>query len=167
MFEALALALGQELPVRQAAALLRCSDKRLWRRIEHYVNAARALDDMSDVSIVSIDETSLRKGQNYITVVHDLGPQRRLFACEGRNHQTVVNFAADLKAHGGDPDRIEHVCQDMSAAFAKGVAEALPDAQISYDRFHVIAMANEAMDGVRCAEMGESPQAGYCGTGRQ
>ena len=72
LFEALALSLCQELPVRQAAALLRCSDKQLWRRIEHYVSAARALDDMSEVSIVGIDETSLRKGQNYITVVHDL-----------------------------------------------------------------------------------------------
>ncbi|OLP08444.1 putative transposase IS204/IS1001/IS1096/IS1165 family domain protein [Rhodoferax antarcticus ANT.BR] len=39
LFEALALSLCQELPVRQAAALLRCSDKQLWRRIEHYVGA--------------------------------------------------------------------------------------------------------------------------------
>lgn len=159
LFEALALSLCQELPVRQAAALLRCSDKQLWRRIEHYVSAARALDDMSGVSIVGIDETSLRKGQNYITVVHDLQAKRLLFACEGRDHQTVLDFADDLKAHGGDPAQIKHVCQDMSAAYAKGVAQALPQAQISYDRFHVIAMANQAMDGVRRQEMSTQPQA--------
>ena len=159
LFEALALSLCQELPVRQAAALLRCSDKQLWRRIEHYVSAARALDDMSGVTIVGIDETSLRKGQNYITVVHDLQAKRLLFACEGRDHQTVLDFASDLKAHGGDPAQIEHVCQDMSAAYAKGVGLALAQAQISYDRFHVIAMANEAMDGVRRLEMKEEPQA--------
>ena len=80
LFEALALSLCKELPVRQAAALLRCSDKPLWRRIEHYVSAARALDDMSEVSIVGIDETSLRKGQNYITVAHDLETKCLLFA---------------------------------------------------------------------------------------
>ena len=159
LFEALALALCQDLPVRQAAALLRCTDKRLWRRIEHYVNKARALEDMSAVTHVGIDETSLRKGQNYITVVHDLDAKRLLFACEGRDHQSVVDFAADLKAHAGDPAQIEHVCQDMSAAYAKGVALALPNAQISYDRFHVIAMANEAMDGVRRQEMSTQPQA--------
>jgi len=159
LFEALALSLCQELPVRQAAALLRCSDKQLWRRIEHYVSQARELDDMSQVKIVGIDETSLRKGQNYITVVHDLDLKRLLFACEGRDHQTVVDFADDLKAHGGDPEQIKHVCQDMSAAYAKGVAAALPQAQISYDRFHVIAMANEAMDGVRRQEMSTQPQA--------
>jgi hypothetical protein len=35
--------------------------------------------------------------------VHDLDAKRLLFATEGREHQTVVDFAADLKAHGGDP----------------------------------------------------------------
>ena len=59
LFEALALSLCKELPVRQAAALLRCSDKQLWRRIDHYVTKARALDDMSEVGIVGIDETSV------------------------------------------------------------------------------------------------------------
>lgn len=158
LFEALALSLCQDLPVRQAAALLRCSDKQLWRRIEHYVQSARKLDDMSEVSVIGIDETSLRKGQSYITVVHDLTTKRLLFACEGRGHQSVVDFAADLKAHGGDPAQLQHVCQDMSAAYAKGVGMALPQAQISYDRFHVIAMANEAMDEVRRLEMSSQPQ---------
>ena len=40
LFEALALC--RELPVRQAAAMLRCADKQLWRRIEHCVDKARA-----------------------------------------------------------------------------------------------------------------------------
>ena len=159
LFEALALSLCQELPVRQAAALLRCQDKQLWRRIQHYVNEARQLDDMSDVKLIGIDDTSLHKGQSYITVVHDLNAKRLLFACEGRGHQTVVDFAADLQAHGGEPKQIEHVCQDMSAAYAKGVGMALPEAQISYDRFHVIAMAHEAMDEVRREEISTQPKA--------
>lgn len=152
-FEALALALCRELPVRQAAELLRCTDKQLWRRIEFYVNQARALERFEGVRTVGIDETSLRRGQSYITVVHDLDGKRLLFATEGRDHQTVLDFAADLKAHGGQADDVKHVCMDMSAAYAKGVGLALPQAQISYDRFHVIAMANEAMDSVRRDEL--------------
>jgi len=158
-FEALALALCRELPVRQAAALLRCSDKQLWRRIEFYVDQARALEDFAGVQIVGIDETSLRRGQNYITVVHDLEAKRLLFATEGRDHQTVLDFVDDLKAHGGDPAEVRHVCMDMSAAYAKGAGLALPNAAISYDRFHVVAMANEAMDEVRRAEMSEDASA--------
>ena len=157
-FEALALALCRELPVRQAAALLRCGDKQLWRRIEFYVEQARALERCEGVQIVGIDETSLRRGQHYITVVHDLDAKRLLFATEGRDHQTVLDFAADLKAHGGDPAEVRHVCMDMSAAYAKGAALALPAAAISYDRFHVIAMAIQAMDDVRREELRGEPE---------
>lgn len=157
-FEALALALCRDLPVSQAAGLLRCTDKQLWRRIEHYVNEARALEDFAGVELIGIDETSIRRGQNYITVVHDLDSKRLLFATEGRDHQTVLEFAQDLEEHGGNPGAIRHVCMDMSAAYAKGVGLALPRAHISYDRFHVVAMAQEAMDQVRRQEMaGEAP----------
>ena len=124
LFEALALSLCAQMPVRQAAELLRCSDKQLWLRIEHYVGQARQSDDMSGVRHIGIDETSLRKGHNYITVVHDLDAKRLLFATEGRDHETVHAFAQDLQAHQGDPAKIEHVCQDMSGAYLKGVSQA-------------------------------------------
>ena len=79
-FEALALTLCRDLPVRQAAAQLRCSDKQLWRRIEFYVQQARALEVFAGVQIVGDDEPRLRRGQDYITVVHDLDAKRLLFA---------------------------------------------------------------------------------------
>ena len=135
------------------------SAKPLWRRIEFYVKQARAQDDMSAVHTVGIDETSLRRGQHYITVVHDLPAKRLLFATEGRDHHAVLEFAQDLKAHGGDPAAVRHACQDMSAAYTKGVGMALPVAAISYDRFHVVKMAIEAMDEVRRSEWRDQPQA--------
>jgi transposase len=111
------------------------------------------------VQIVGIDETSLRRGQDYITVVHDLDRKRLLFATEGKEHHSVVDFAADLKAHGGEPAEVRHVCMDMSAAFTKGVGLALPNAAISFDRFHVVALAIDAMDQVRRTEMHDEPAA--------
>ena len=143
LFEALAFTLCRELPVRKAAAMLRCDDKQLRRRIEHYVDQARALDDMSTVKIVGIDDTSMHRGHSYITVVHDPDAKRLLFATPGRDHQTVVDFAADLKAHGCDPEQVLHVCQDMSAAYTKGVGLTLPNAQINYNRFCVVALVIE------------------------
>jgi len=62
LFEALALSLCKELPVRQTARMMCCRDKQLWRRIDHYVKEARKLDDMSDVKEVGIDETSSAAG---------------------------------------------------------------------------------------------------------
>ena len=153
LFEALALSLCRELPVSQAASLMRVAAKRLWTRIAHYLPLARARDDMRGVRRIGVDETSAKKGHDYITVVHDLDAKRLLFACPGRDHETLTAFALDLTAHGGDPAAVEHVCMDMSAAYTKGAAQALPKASISYDRFHVIALANEAMDTVRREEM--------------
>lgn len=159
LFEALSMTLCRDLPVAQAARLMRVAAKRLWTRIAHYIPAARALDDMSSTRLIGIDETSVKKGHEYITVVHDLQAKRLLFACAGRDHETVAAFAQDLRAHGGAPEQVEHVCMDMSAAFAKGVSENLPQAQISFDRFHVVALANEAMDEVRREELKSEPAA--------
>ena len=153
LFEALSLSLCREgLTVKQAARMMRMRDKQLWRRIDHYVSRARAGLDLKTVKWVGIDETSVRRGHAYVTVVHDLDAKRLLFATPGRDHATVQAFAADLEAHGGRPTAIAHACIDMSAAYAKGIEAALPNAQISYDRFHVVALANQAMDEVRSAE---------------
>ena len=159
LFEALALSLCRELPVAQAANLLRVAAKRLWTRIDHYIKASRSQDDMSSVRQIGIDETSVKKGHEYITVVHDLEAKRLLFACPGRDHVTLAAFVQDLTAHGGDPEAVAHVCMDMSAAYTKGVGQSLPQAAISFDRFHVVALANEAMDAVRREEMRTQPAA--------
>lgn len=44
------------------------------------------------------------------------------FSLNGGDYQTVIDFPSDLVTQGGDPAKIDHVCQDMSAASAKGVA---------------------------------------------
>jgi transposase len=159
LFEALALSLCKELPVAQAARHLRADAKALWRRIEHYVKVARAQDDMSGVRHIGIDETSLRKGHEYVTAVHDLQQKRLLFVTEGRDHQTVNAFAKDLAEHGGCAQAISHVSMDMSAAYLKGTQQELPQAAICYDRFHVAALAGKAMDEVRSAQFKARPTA--------
>jgi transposase len=100
-FEALALTMCRELPERQAAEQLRCADKQLWRRIEIYVAQARAQESFTGVSTVGIDETSLRRGQHYITVVHDLDAKRLLFATEGRHPQGALRCGRPR--HGRSP----------------------------------------------------------------
>ncbi len=110
LMEALVVTLCQAMPVATLARHLGVGDERLWGVIEHYVGRARAQEDHSQVSAVGLDETAARRGQHYISLFHDLTGKRLLFACEGRDQSTVAAFAADLKAHGGDPQAIEQVC---------------------------------------------------------
>jgi transposase len=114
--------------------------------VDHYVAQGRARIDASDVTRIAIDETAARRGHDYITLFVDLDQARVLFATEGRDANTIAAFADDLAAHGGEPAAIEEVCIDMSPAFIKGVAENLPNAAITFDKFHAVKIINDAVD---------------------
>ncbi len=157
LMEALVVTLCQAMPVATVARHLGVGDERLWGVLEHYVEAARAQEDHSPVRAVGLDETAARRGQHYISLFHDLTGKRLLFACEGRDQSTVAAFAADLQAHGGDPQAIEQVCIDLSAAYLAGVTKHLPKATVSFDAFHVIQLANQAVDTVRREEVKTEP----------
>lgn len=152
LFEALVMALVREMPIKAAAALLGEHDTRIWRVIDHYVQSARAQADHSEVRCVGMDETSARRGHNYISLFYDMDQRRLLFGTEGRDHETVKAFTEDLKAHNGAPENITDACLDMSKAFIKGVKEALPNAEITFDPFHLIKHMNDALSQVRAEE---------------
>ncbi len=152
LFEAMVMTMISAMPVKAVARMVGEHDTRLWRVVHHYVDAARARLDASDVTRVAIDETAAQRGHNYITLCVDIDQARVLFATEGRDASTIVAFADDLAAHGGDPEAITEVCIDMSPAFIKGVGESLPKAEITFDKFHAVKIVNDAVDAVRRAE---------------
>ena len=158
LFEAYVLAMARNMPVLAMARLVGEHDTRLWRLIDHWVNDAREQRDDSEVKEVGIDETSSKRGHNYISVFVDLKQRRVLFATPGKDAATVKAFAEDLKAHGGEAAKIKEVCSDMSAAFIAGVRDQLPKAQQTFDKFHLVKMVNEAVDQVRRAEQDERPE---------
>lgn len=155
LFEALVMAMVKDMPVAAVARLLGEHDTRLWRIIHHYVDEARAAADFSAVRHVGLDETASKRGQNYITLFVDLDEPKLLFAAEGRNAGTVRAFARDLQAHGGRAEQVEDFCLDMSAAYRKGIEEWFPEAQITFDKFHIMKLMNEAVDQVRRQEQKE------------
>lgn len=157
LFEALALTLCQAMPVQKVAQHLGVGDDALWRMLRHYVDTARAQEDFSAVTAVGIDETAARRSQDYITVFHDLEARRLLFACPGRDQGTVGRFVEDLKAHGGRPEAVRAACMDMSKAYIAGVSKHLPATPITFDVFHIIALANDAMEAVRREEARNEP----------
>ena len=61
-------------------------------------------------------------------------------------------FCCGSLSHNGHPKAIQYVANDMSAAHIKGVSDNFGNAQVVYDKFHVIQNAVEACDQVRKAE---------------
>jgi transposase len=207
LMEVAMLTFAKQMPIAPLAEMAREHDTRIWRVIEHHVHTTRASLDYSGVTQVGMDETSARRGHDYVSIFMDLAERRVVFATPGRDADTVKAFAEDLVAHRGAPKtQVTAVCCDMSPAFISGINEHLsehpqsggappddararavelvpaasastasaeraqaPEAaqdppaelgrpQIIFDRYHVVAKINEAVDEVRRAEAKTRPE---------
>ena len=154
-FEAFALALMKEMPMKRAGELLGEHDTRLWRMLFAHIASARTQLDLSELVSLGVDEMSSRKGHHYLSVFADLVARRVVFATEGKDHTTFERFCEDLLAHNGHPKAITQVAIDLSAAYQKGVRENLGNAQMVFDPFHVCALVSTAVDEVRRLEARE------------
>jgi len=152
LFEALVLMLCQQMSFAAAARLVGESRHRVARICERYVDLTLAQADFSAVRGLAIDETSRAKGHDYITLAADVTQRRVLAVAEGRSAESIGALATQMASRGCDPTQVESVSIDMSPAFIRGCAEHLPQARISFDKFHVIWHASTAVDKMRRIE---------------
>lgn len=157
LFEGFLLKLCRNMPVHQVNELLKVSDHKIWTVLDTYVHAAKSQEDHSDGTVIGIDETSIAKGHEYISLFVDLEKKKTIFITDGKNNQTVVDFGKDLKKHKASPEQIKEVSCDMSPAFIKGVGENLPNAKITFDKFHILKIINAGVDQVRREEAATNP----------
>jgi transposase len=157
LFESLVLQLAKHMPVHQVAQLIHTSDHKIWSILDKYVKGARRACDYSEVTQIGVDETSIAKGHDYVSLFVDLKKKKTMFVTEGKGSSTLLAFKHDLEVHGGVANNITDVSCDMSPAFIKGVRDNLPEAQITFDRFHVLKLINEAVDQVRREEAKDNP----------
>jgi transposase len=150
--EAFTETLMREMAVKRAGQILRESDTRMWRMFFAQLKAAHSRLSFDNVVWVGADEMNRRKGHNYLTVFADLVAKRGLVATPGKDASVWAALAEELLQHNRYPQAIQHVVIDMSAAYAGGVSDNLRNAQVEYDKFHVIQNVVEACDQVRNAE---------------
>lgn len=101
--------------------------------------------------ILGIDEVSRRKGHHYLTIVYDLERGALLWGGEDRTEQTLTQFFTGLGRRRSATLRI--VCLDLWQAYLKPVRRHAPNAQVLFDRFHLVPHLNRAGDEVRRSEM--------------
>ena len=153
LFEAMILSYCKEMPVNKVGELMGEHDTRLWRVLHHYVDTERALQDYSQVKEVGMDETASRRGHSYVSLFYDMEERKLLFGTSGKDKATVKAFKDDFIAHGGIPDAVTQACSDMSPSFISGIQEYLPNADITFDKFHIVKIINEGVDAVRRDEV--------------
>ncbi len=155
LFESFAMTLCREMPVNKVSQIIGEDDNKLWRMMHYYVEEARQWEDYSHVESIGIDETSKKKRHDYVTLVADLEQGKTIFVIGGKGADTIEKFKEDLVEHGGCAENITNASIDMSPAFIKGIEENFPNAEITFDKFHIMKILNEAVDKVRKMEVKE------------
>ncbi len=135
--------------------MLKENPHRIWTIFNHWINLTYEADDPSTVTQLGFDETSRRKGQKYVTVAVDLEQRRVLHVVEGKDAKTIEDIKGYLQLKKVGPQQITQASIDLSPAFISGIKKNFPEAEITFDRFHVVKLLNEAMDKVRQQERQE------------
>ena len=100
-----------------------------------------------DLRRIGVDEISYGSHHKYLTVVVNHDTRKVIWVAEGKSAETLMGFFREL-----GPERlasIEIVTLDLSAAYQKALREALPEAQMVFDKFHIAQLAQKALDEVR------------------
>jgi transposase len=155
LFEGYAMMLAETMSMNEARKILRISRTALMHIVEYWVEKAVAETDLSAVEQLSLDETSFKRGQSYVTVVGDPEHHRVIGVENGRDIAAVERFSLDFTARKGDCNRITHVSMDLSATYKKACDICFPEAKLVYDHFHVKKIVLDGMDEVRRDEQGK------------
>lgn len=130
-----------------ATRMFRVSWRTVGRIVERVVDHLLPRGRFDNVTAISVDETSYKRGHRYLTIVSDVARGRVIWVGQGKSAETLKKFLGEF-----GPQRaaaLEIVCMDMSDAYRKAVRECAPNAEIVYDRFHVVKLLLEAVDEVR------------------
>jgi transposase len=81
--------------------------------------------------------------------------RRVIYAVPGKGADTIDAIAAHLESKECGREQIKQTCIDMSPAFISGILHNFKNASVTFDKFHVVKIINEAMDKVRKLERNE------------
>ena len=138
--------LCQFAAIRHVAVLLSMGWDSVKEIFKGHLEGRLAQRKLSGVRYIAVDEFAIRKGHSYMTVVMDLEEGAILYAAEGRDAQALVPFLQRLKRSRA---KLQAVAIDMGQAYLNAVREVFPDLAIVHDAYHVVALANKAVDDTR------------------
>lgn len=115
-------------------------------------NSLPALDPtkLTGLKMIGVDEVARAKGHDYMTVVYDMVEGHLISVEAGRTADVFSSFLKQLPI--GTANGIEAVAMDMGPAYQKSVRECLPNADIVFDRFHVMKNYGDAIKNQRRTE---------------
>jgi len=145
-FERLAVELCRRMTIKDVARHLRVSWDVVKEIVKRHLHRRFSRPSLHQLESIAIDEISVGKGHQYLTVVLDLQSGAVVFVGDGKGGEALEPFWRRLRRSGA---KVRAVAMDMSPAYMSAVSRELPGAQIVFDHFHVIKMMNEKLSDFR------------------
>jgi transposase len=139
--------LAQQMAKTPIAGLLRIGWDTVGRIVERVVSEHIDQRRLDGLVAIGCDEISYRRGQRYLTSIVDHRSGAIVWCAPGRNAQTLQGFFDEL-----GPERVKSiraVSIDMSGGYEKAIRESAAAAEVCFDPFHVVRLAQRAVDQVR------------------
>ena len=106
-------------------------------------------DRLENLFEIGIDEVSWKRQHNYLTLVADHLRGQIVWGTKGNDSVAANRFFRQIGKYRSQA--IEVISLDMGPGYAKSAREHAPQAIVAIDPFHVVALANRALDDVRRA----------------
>lgn len=102
--------------------------------------------NLESIQYIGVDEFSISSGHEYMTIFINLETGEIIHAVEGKSMESVAPFLLLLKEKA---TQLKAIAMDMNAAYASATRQHLSSVDIVFDRFHVVALLNTAIDEIR------------------
>lgn len=150
-FERLALEVLQMAnSIKSACKLLRIGHDTAQSIMDRAVARGMARRGEDAIEHAGVDEKSLGRGHDYVTVLTDIQGKRVIDVAPGATKEAVHELVASLPQ--AQQQSIKAVAMDRSPTYVAAVQEELPDSVIVHDAYHLSADLNKALDKVRREE---------------
>lgn len=150
--------LAAHLPLSRVAEFLGLHDTRI-KRWDKAILLQEIPDPvLDDLEFLLIDEKSIGKGHNYITIVMNAITGEVVHLAEGKRKDSLKAFFDSLTRW--QKEYIKAVAMDRSGSYYACVREELPHADITFDKFHLVKNFNEVIDEVRREEVKKADDEG-------
>jgi len=152
LFERFAIDVLLHTHIQAGSEILRISWDEAWHLMERAVKRGQERKPKKVIAQLGVDEKSVGRGQDYVTVVCDLEHGRVEEVTEGNNCQSLQIYLDSLTAE--QLEGIEAVAMDMAGGYINAVSGSVPNGRekIVFDRYHIMKLMNEAVDKVRQQE---------------
>jgi transposase len=137
----------------KTANLLRLSFDQVHRVMQRSVERGMSRRDKSErYYYLSIDEKSVHKGHDYMSILSDEATGIVIEVMEGRSKESVDKLCQDGLSQAPRDD-VRAICTDMWEPFIYGSKKYFTNALHCHDNFHLVGYLNKAVDKVRRREV--------------